>query len=81
MSQLSKQINQFFSVATKKEAEELIDKMLMDEHLKKVMRMFYLENKSIGFIADMTGFSRNKINSDLDKIRKKIFKAMDTRDI
>lgn len=80
MSELSKQINRFFESSTKKEAENLLENMLLSEHLKKVFSLKYLQNKDIDYIAYITGYSRAKINNDLARIRKKIAKAIDTRD-
>lgn len=80
MSMLSKQINEFFSVATKEDAEKVINNMLINDHLKKVLYMKYIEGKDIEFIAYKTGYSKAKINADLAKIRRKISKALGTSD-
>ena len=76
MSELSKQVNNFFNEATKTEVDELIDSMLLSEHLKQVLKLKYVQGKDVNYIAYITGFSKSKIDSDLRKIRKKISKLI-----
>lgn len=72
MSELTKKINQFFRLATRKEVQEIKDKIYISEHLEKVFTMYYIEKKSISYIADITGYSVTKINRDLVLLREKI---------
>lgn len=72
MSEITKKINQFFRLATKKEVQEIKDKIYISEHLEQVFTMYYIEKKNIGYIADITGYGVTKINSDLRLIREKI---------
>lgn len=76
MSELTKKINQFFKLATRKEVQEIKDKIYISEHLEKVFMMYYIEKKSIGYIADITGYGVTKINSDLRLLREKINKLL-----
>ena len=76
MSQLSKDVNSFFNEATRHEVEDLLANLIMDEHLRKVLQMRYIEGKDINFIAYTTGYSKGKIEADLRKIRKKISKII-----
>lgn len=76
MSELTKKINQFFRLATRKEVQEIKDKIYISEHLEQVFRMYYIEKKSIGYIADITGYGVTKINSDLRLLREKINKIL-----
>jgi hypothetical protein len=76
MSELSKKVNRFFDEATKTEVEHLIDEMLISEHLKLVLKLRYIENKDINFIAYKTGYSKGKIEADLRKLRKKLSKLI-----
>ena len=76
MSELSRQVNKFFNEASKNEVENLIDNILMTDHLKRVFEMKYIEGKDINFIAYKTGYSKGKIEADLRKIRKKISKII-----
>lgn len=72
MSELTKKINQFFRLATRKEVQEIKDKIYISDHLEQVFTMYYIEKKNIGYIADITGYGVTKINSDLRLIREKI---------
>lgn len=65
MSELTKKINQFFRLATRKEVQEIKDKIYISEHLEQVFNMYYIQKKSIGYIADTTGYDISKINRDL----------------
>lgn len=76
MSELTKKINQFFRLATRKEVQEIKDKIYISEHLEQVFTMYYIERKSISYIADITGYGITKINKDLRLIREKINKLL-----
>ena len=76
MSELSKKINQFFRLATRKEVQEIKDKIYVSDHLEQVFNMYYLQHKSIGYIADITGYGERKIKADLQLIRNKINKII-----
>lgn len=76
MSELTKKINQFFRLATRKEVQEIKDNIYISEHLEQVFTMYYIEKKSIGYIADVTGYGVTKINSDLRLLREKINKLL-----
>jgi DNA-directed RNA polymerase specialized sigma24 family protein len=76
MSELTKKINQFFRLATRKEVQEIKDKIYISEHLEQVFNMYYIERKSIGYIADITGYDISKINRDLRLLREKINKLL-----
>lgn len=76
MSEISKSINKFFDDATRTEINYILDNVIISEHLQKVFTMRYIEDKNIDFIAYSTGYSKSKIESDLRKIRKKIYKLI-----
>jgi hypothetical protein len=76
MSELTKKINQFFRLATRKEVQEIKDKIYISEHLEQVFDMYYLQKKNIGYIADITGYGTTKINHDLKLLREKINKLL-----
>lgn len=76
MSELTKKINQFFRLATRKEVQEIKDEIYISEHLEQVFNMYYLEKKSISYIADVTGYGVRQINKDLRLIREKINKLL-----
>ena len=72
MSELSKNINEFFKYSTKAEIEKVKAQLCLDEHQEEVLDLFYLKHKSINFIGHKLGFSEAKIKSDLSTLRKKI---------
>ncbi len=76
MSELTKRINQFFKLATRKEVQEIKNEIYISEHLEKVFTMYYIEKKSIDYIADVTGYGVTKINRDLRLLREKINKLL-----
>ena len=76
MSELSKKMNQFFKLATRSEVQEVKDKIYISDHLEQVFNMYYLQHKSISYIADTTGYGVRKINSDLKLLREKINKII-----
>ena len=76
MSELTKKINQFFKLATRKEVQEVKDKIYISDHLEEVFNMYYIQHKSISYIADTTGYSVRQINDDLRLVREKINKVI-----
>lgn len=76
MSELTKKINQFFRLATRKEIQEIKGKIYISEHLEQVFNMYYIEKKSISYIADTTGYCERKINKDLSLLRQLISKVL-----
>lgn len=76
MSELTKKINQFFRLATRKDVQEIKDKIYISDHLEEVFNLYYLQHKSISYIADTTGYDISKINRDLKLLREKINKII-----
>lgn len=76
MSELSKRVNEFFSCATKAEVKEIKDNIYISEHLNNVFEMFYIQKKTVDYIAYKTGYSKGKIESDLRLLRKKLSKLI-----
>ena len=76
MSELTKKINNFFRLATRKEVQEVKDKIYISDHLEQVFKLYYIDRKSIGYIADITGYDISKINRDLRLLREKISKIL-----
>ena len=76
MSEVTKNINKFFKEATRTEINNLQNELILDEHLDKVLKMFYIDKKDIDFIAFTLGYSRGKIEADLRLIRKKLSKLI-----
>lgn len=72
MSELSKNVNKFFKFSPKREIDDLIDQLVLSDHLRLVLNLFYVEKKDIDTIAEITGYSRGKIEADLKTIRHKM---------
>lgn len=45
------------SLATKEDLIKLLDKLLLSDNEYKVLRLIYLDNKNINFVADSLGYS------------------------
>ena len=75
ISELSKDVNKFFSTATKQQIEDVEEILNLTELQTKIFWMFYAEEKNAGYIADTFGWSQSKIYNELARIRKKIVKA------
>ena len=76
MSELTKKINQLFRLATRKEVQEIKDKIYISDHLEEVFNLYYIQHKNVGYIADITGYGERKIKADLKLIRDKINKVL-----
>lgn len=57
----------------KSEIRALLDNVVLSEEERKVIEMIYLERKSLGYIADVTGYSE----SGIKKIHSRVIKRMD----
>ena len=62
--------------ATQAELEKFKKELVLNEHLDKVLMMFYIDKKDITSIGTELGFSRSKIESDLRLLRKKMSKLL-----
>lgn len=69
MSSISKKVNAYFKLAIKKDIEYIENELILDENLQKIMKMFYVEHKSIDYIAYVMKYSKSKIDKDLQLIR------------
>ena len=76
MSELSKRINEFFKLATRSEITKIKDEVYFSDHLQDVFHMFYIEKKTVDYIAFKTNYSKGKIEADLRLIRKKLNKLI-----
>lgn len=50
----------------------LLDECMLSEKEKQMMKMLYVENKSLGYIADQLGYSSQGISKMHSKILKKL---------
>jgi hypothetical protein len=77
VSRIVKAINDFFRNALKKDIDGVKEKIMLTERQNVIFKMFYLDGKDIGFIADTLCVCPMVINNELKKIRIKIAKALD----
>lgn len=50
----------------------LLDECMLSEKEKQMMKMFYVENKDLSYIADQLGYSSQGISKMHSKILKKL---------
>ena len=62
------------SINTKVEFYNLIEESMLNENEKKMMKMFYIENKTIDIIADELGYSPQGIL----KMHKRILRKLES---
>lgn len=51
---------------------ELLDSCTLSDEDKQIVKMYYLQNKSIGYIADILGYSESNIKKRHNKIFKQV---------
>ena len=76
MKELTRKVNNFFRLATRKEVQEVKDKIYVADEIEQVFRLFYIEKKSISYIADTIGCDVSTINRYLRLLREKIYKIL-----
>jgi len=50
-------------------ADKLRDEYTVSDEQAKMLRMRYIENKSVGYISDLTGYSYSFVKQELATIR------------
>lgn len=60
------------SINTKVEFYNLIEESMLNENEKKMMKMFYVDNKSLDYIADELGYSPQGIAKMHNRCLKKL---------
>lgn len=55
---------------------ELLDSCTLSDEDKQIVKMYYLQNKSIGYIADILGYSESNIKKRHNKILNKLSKLI-----
>ena len=74
MSQLVKQINNFFRNAVKSDLDTVKEELLLSDRQDKIFHMYYIRRLDINFIADELGVCPLVISNELKIIRKKLSK-------
>lgn len=77
MSDTVRSINAFFRTAVRPEVEDVRGRLLLSDRQDRVFEMFYIRKMDIGYIADTLGVSPDTVNKDLQRIRRKMIRAMD----
>lgn len=77
MSNQSKEINRFFSLADRSEVDELLAMVILTERQYRIFEMKYIKGNDINFIADTIGLSSYAVDKELKKIRAKIAKYLE----
>ena len=54
----------------------LLDECLLSPEDKQIAKLYYLDNKTLGYIADILGYSESTIKKRHSKILKKIRKLL-----
>ena len=54
----------------------LIDSCLMSEEDKQILKMIYVENKTLAYIGDVLGYSESTIKTKHRKLLKKLLKLL-----
>lgn len=54
----------------------LLDECMIGEKDKEILRMIYIENKTLDYIADMTGYSLSTIKAKHKSLLNKISKLL-----
>ena len=54
----------------------LIDSCLIPEEDKQILRMIYVENKTLSYIGDVLGYSESTIKTKHRKLLKKLLKLL-----
>jgi len=67
-----RRINEYFRTALRRDVECLEHELLITDEQAEILRMFYVQGKNVNLIADMLGWSANKINKELAAIRRKL---------
>lgn len=57
---------------TKTAFNEILDEAMLSENEKSMMRMYYIERKDLGYIADTLGYSKAGILKMHQRILKRI---------
>ena len=76
MSEQSKAINLFFSLADRNEVDQLLSKIILTDRQYMIFEMKYLKGKDINFIADTLGCCSRVVQKELKHIRTKLAKLI-----
>ena len=76
MLEAVRKVNSYFKSATRTEVDILLSQIILSERQLKIIDMYYINKKDIGFIADTLYVSVSVINTELRNIRDKVTKVI-----
>ena len=72
MSELIKEINNFFRIAQMEDVRDILDNIILTERQTTIFTMKYIKGHDINFIADSLCCCPRVINKELKQIRAKL---------
>ena len=76
MLEAVRKVNSYFKSATSPEVDILLSQIILSERQLKIIDMYSINKKDIGFIADSLYVSISVINTELRNIRDKVTKVI-----
>ena len=64
-------------IPTKKELEDLIDKLILSDDERNIILMHYRDKKPLSYIADIIGITKSSVNKKHKSALLKISKIME----
>lgn len=64
-------------IPTKKELEDLVDKLILSDDERNIILMHYRDKKSLSYIADIIGITKSSVNKKHKSALLKISKIME----
>lgn len=78
MNSISKNVrNKLKEIPTKKELEDLIDKLILSDDERNVILMHYRDKKPLSYIADIIGVTKSSVNKKHKSALLKISKIIE----
>ena len=69
--------NKLKEIPTKKELEDLVDKLIISDDERDVILMHYRDKKPLSYIADIIGITKSSVNKKHKSALLKISKIME----
>lgn len=69
--------NKLKEIPTKKELEDLVDKLILSDDERDVILMHYRDKKPLSYIADIIGITKSSVNKKHKSALLKISKIME----
>ena len=76
MLEAVRKVNSYFKSGTRTKVDILLSQIILSERQLKIIDMYYINKKDIGFIADTLYVSVSVINTELRNIRDKVTKVI-----